>query len=116
MNCPICESKIDDITRLQKFRNPETEGIKHYFCDECNVEFYVYPKSNKEGVQMTGWYAHIPLKNFPKDLWQHFLLTERNIYGEEMPERLSVYSDIDRETERRKKRREEIEEWEKRVG
>lgn len=112
MDCPICEDKLNYITR------PGVEGIQRFFCESCDVEFYVYPEGNKEGVRQTGWHAHIPLKNFPKKVWEEFLHTERNYYGDVMPSRGSCLSkeDFKRETEYRKRESRKIAEWEKKVG
>jgi len=67
MNCPICEQELTHLTR------PKSAGTQHFFCETCEVEFYVYPPDNKDALQRTGWYAHIPLKNYPEAVWKQFL-------------------------------------------
>jgi len=113
MNCPICESELTHLTR------PKSAGTQHFFCETCEVEFYVYPPDNKDALQRTGWYAHIPLKNFPRKVWYEFLNAERNYYGDEMPSRGRVFRDAEEKTAAEEYYREEgqkVKEWEKRVG
>lgn len=87
VKCPICELELSQLTR------PEAKGARHFFCEECNIEFYRYIGSHKEGVWVTGWYAHIPLRSFPRDIWQEFLC-------EDIPD---AYAHLHRE-------------WQKKVG
>lgn len=84
MDCPVCDSELDALDR----RKDGFENVETFFCSVCEVEFHRYPKDNKKGVQMTGWYAYIPLSEFTRDAWLEIIHTERNIYGEEIPDRM----------------------------
>jgi len=106
MNCPVCEGELDSLDR----HKDRFENVGRFFCDNCNVEYHQYPKENKEGVQMTGWHAYIPLKNFPQEAWNEFLFTEWNYYGQRMPERASSgYGPTEKE-------KAEAKEWYERVS
>lgn len=111
--CPLCEGT------LTKFERVTVSGTTSLWCDKCELEFVQYPDDNEEGVQRTGMHLLLPLDKFSEEEWQDFLFTERNFYGEEIPDRMPSFSSPE-EREMIEAEREQVTKeqraWRERVG
>lgn len=111
--CPFCDSTLSEI------EGNEISNTKSFYCDTCDLEFIKYPSDNKKGVQRTGLYVFIPLAKFSKEEWENFLFTERNSFGEEVPDRLSSFAssaEKDRMRRHLEQKLQKRREWEEQVG
>lgn len=111
--CPFCERTL---TKLERVTIPDTTSL---WCDKCELEFIQYPSGNKKGVQRTGLHMLLPLAKFSPGTWMDLLLTERNFYGERIPDRMPFFSSPEERKmveEERKQIVKERREWEALVG
>ena len=111
--CPFCESTLHEI---DPYFIPNTKSL---YCETCGIQFVQYPSDNKKGVQRTGLYAFIPLAKFSKSEWEDFLFSDRNIYGEAIPDRMAFFSSPEERKKVEEKRELELQnrdEWQKLVG
>lgn len=111
--CPFCESTLHEI---DPYFIPNTKSL---YCETCDIQFVQYPPDNKKSGQRTGLYAFTPLAKFSKEEWGDFLFGDRNIYGEEIPDRMPIFAspeEKDRMNKLREKKLQERREWEEQVG
>ena len=104
---------------LYKLEKDSRDNEEHFHCEECNLEFVKYPSSNKKGVQRTGIYLLLPLIDFSKGTWEDFLFTDRNIYGETIPDRMPCFNSPEERKEVEEERKLELQsrdEWQQLVG
>lgn len=112
-DCPFCDSA------LVKFEKNTVQNTISFWCDECELEFVQYPQGNKKGVQRTGLHIFIPLARYSEEEWRDFLFTEKNVYGEMIPERMPIFSSPGEKEAVQKQREQKLQvrrEWEKKVS